>query len=513
MAQLEVIFGPPGTGKTTTLTRLIGQYVADEGSDSVTVCAFTRAAAKELAGRDLGIEGHQLGTIHSLCFHALDRPPLAEAHWKEWNATHPVYQLSDQDAMEETTTPFHTGDEYLAAINLARHRLIPETRWLDQMRWFWQEWQEWKQAHGYCDYTDLIDKAYALVPIAPGRPRTLVVDECQDLSLLQWRLLRQWGQHADRFIGAGDDDQALYRWAGADVTPLLEASTRHVLPQSYRVPRAIQAIALDYAEAIQIRQEKEWRPRDDQGEVIRTAGQWERPQRWLAPIREWLSEPWGTIAVLAPCGYMLAPMIQELRAAGIPFSNRWRRKRRDWNPLTPPSRGTGMVQRLRDFARPADRLWTWSELATWLPLIRTDGVLVRGAKSKLALHADETSVCTPEELHTVFLPSMLHAALHGGYEWLEEHVLQSHAKALAYPLRVVKRYGEEALTEEPRLTVGNCHSVKGAEADRVILFTELSRAQYMAWRHGGEEGDDVLRMLYVGVTRAREMLTLVHGRW
>ena len=47
------IFGPPGTGKTTNLTRQIRRAVDRFGKDSVLVTSFSRAAAAELAGRDL----------------------------------------------------------------------------------------------------------------------------------------------------------------------------------------------------------------------------------------------------------------------------------------------------------------------------------------------------------------------------------------------------------------------------------------------------------------------------
>ena len=52
----------------------------------------------------------------------------------------------------------------------------------------------------------------------------------------------------------------LYRWAGADFSPLLAAEHRRVLPQSYRVPRQIQVWANGYAAHIQQRQPKMWEP-------------------------------------------------------------------------------------------------------------------------------------------------------------------------------------------------------------------------------------------------------------
>src|SRR5579885_1884867 len=64
------IFGPPGTGKTTSLTRQIRRAVDRYGRDSVLVTSFSRAAAAELAGRDLPLSPDRVGTLHS---HCLDR--------------------------------------------------------------------------------------------------------------------------------------------------------------------------------------------------------------------------------------------------------------------------------------------------------------------------------------------------------------------------------------------------------------------------------------------------------
>ncbi len=68
------IFGPPGTGKTTTLSHKIRSTVRLHGPKSVIVISFTRTAAIELSGRDLPISRDRVGTLHSFAFRALDRP-------------------------------------------------------------------------------------------------------------------------------------------------------------------------------------------------------------------------------------------------------------------------------------------------------------------------------------------------------------------------------------------------------------------------------------------------------
>ena len=44
-----------------------------------------------------------------------------------------------------------------------------------------------------------------------------MVDEAQDLTPLQWDMVVKIASAVDRVYIAGDDDQAIYEWNGADV--------------------------------------------------------------------------------------------------------------------------------------------------------------------------------------------------------------------------------------------------------------------------------------------------------
>ena len=70
------------------------------------------------------------------------------------------------------------------------------------------------------------------------------IDEAQDLSPIQWKMFEVLKKNSKHVILAGDDDQAIYGWAGADVKRFQQEPAREiVLPQSYRVPRCVQHIA------------------------------------------------------------------------------------------------------------------------------------------------------------------------------------------------------------------------------------------------------------------------------
>lgn len=520
-----IYFGPPGTGKTTTLTRLIRQYAEAEGDDTVLATSFTRAAARELAGRDLPLPEHMVGTLHSLCYHALDAPPIAESlvETGAWNSTYPHYALEPQDRTGETSGTHapdereRTDEESSGASLLHQYNLFraacpaPETPLPPLLQHFAQRWEAWKQSLGARDFTDLLQEALAVLPLAPGNPRTIVVDEAQDFTPLQWRVLTRWGRAAQRLLVGGDDDQALYTWAGADPSFLLAVpdDSKRVLPLSYRLPRAVYRYACTYLEAMHTRQPKTWQPRAAPGRVHFVSDFLHAAQE---ATHATLDTPSQTCAVLAPCSYMLAPLLVWLKSEGIPFANPWRLRRGDWNPLRPPARGISSVARLLDFLRPSSRLWTWQELASWLPLLRTKGVLRPEASTHLALYGDETRPCTLDDLDTLCYPEAVPPMLAGNLSWLGEHLRADRARVLAYPLRVYRRYGAPGLQQPPRILVGTMHSVKGGEADTVVMTTALSKAFAQARAMGGDAADSVERMLYVGSTRARETL-LVADRW
>ena len=72
------------------------------------------------------------------------------------------------------------------------------------------------------------------------------------------------------------------------------------------------------------------------------------------------------------------------------------------------------------------------------------------------------------------------------------------------------RLGAESLAEgeEPRVIIGTIHSVKGGQADVVLVLPDVSRPSW-GWLPWRRISDEVRRLLYVAFTRAREELVLL----
>jgi hypothetical protein len=96
----------------------------------------------------------------------------------------------------------------------------------------------------------------------------LLVDEAQDLSKLQWQVVERLMQYADETYIAGDDDQAIFRWAGADVDHFigLDGDVR-VLDQSYRIPAVVHDLSAGIIGSSIKTARKDFRPATHQGSI------------------------------------------------------------------------------------------------------------------------------------------------------------------------------------------------------------------------------------------------------
>ncbi len=378
------IFGPPGTGKTTNLTRQIHRAVERYGPEGVLVTSFSRAAAAELAGRDLPIASDRVGTLHSHCWHALGGPEIAEANVEDWNKDHPSLAITQQkrqgrldgeEAADEDDAA-KGGDALLEQLSRYRGMMMPRRAWPPTLVAFEQMWAQYKQDNGVLDFTDLIEKCLRDVAIAPNNPAVIFADEAQDLNRMQLSLVRKWGEHASYFIVAGDDDQTIYSFTGATPEAFLDPDIpddhKIVLKQSYRVPRAVHRMAEDLIHMVTRRQAKEYLPRDADGDTCKFTGKADTYKhiecRILREAEKHLADG-KEVMFLAACSYHLRPLIAILRKEGIPFHNPYRRSNGFWNPIRVGKRvsSAGRVLSLL-VAHPAfsdDRPWTNGDLAQW----------------------------------------------------------------------------------------------------------------------------------------------------
>jgi len=217
-------------------------------------------------------------TLHSLAFERLGFTrnrvfsPGTLHQFAAWMGLDLTFSHFDDEMQYVSATD---DDKALFTINLARIRRqnLREAANEAELDWHLVKtldygMRRFKKERNLVDFTDMIEQ-FVKAGTSPDFD-LLCIDEAQDMSHLQWEMAHILEEHAKRTIIAGDDDQAIFGWAGADTEEFQRiASTGpvRVLDQSYRVPVHVQDIANRVIRRCSNRVAKEWHPRGAVGSV------------------------------------------------------------------------------------------------------------------------------------------------------------------------------------------------------------------------------------------------------
>lgn len=209
MAQTTAVIAGPGTGKTRTLVARIASLINEKGVSpkEITAVTFTRQAAQEMKERleaELGkkaVRGLTVGTFHAIALTLL--PPKAIADRET--------RLS---LMQETLRTY--GETLSPAAALERLSLLKNGREARLSRAICDDYQQRLVKAGLRDLDDVLLEALETDASAVPAFRHLLVDEFQDINPVQHRLVRHWcGDRGTLFV-IGDPDQSIYGFRGAD---------------------------------------------------------------------------------------------------------------------------------------------------------------------------------------------------------------------------------------------------------------------------------------------------------
>ncbi len=516
-------YGPPGCGKTTSLERQAMEAVEEHGSDGVVLTSLTNAAANEIKSRGIEIKEGQVGTLHSLAKRSLGKN-IKVVKVKGFNEEFSEYKLTTADCginaegAKEIIQSRTKGDRLLAQLNIYRSTLTPENVWPTNIKRFSQAWFDYLKKTDTVDFVMMIELAIENSWSAPGTPRVLIGDEAQDWSKLETKLFRDcWGDRAETVVMAGDPDQAIYEWRGANPNIFMEHSIptnrKNFLRQSYRLPKYPHRYARNLIKRIKNREDVEFSPTSHKGSVESIRATAKNPIRLLPLIQKELQCK-RSVMVLASCGYMLTEIIDALKKEGIPFNNPYRLTNAAWNPLARKEKRIMPVDRVMAFLKPDERLgkfareWKTSDFVKWAEWLRSGDVLARDVKSLIT----EDYFTLPDEFEpfTELFSKEAHAneALQLNSEWYLNSVGNRERKKIKFPIALAKKRGPQALFEKPDVCLGTIHSVKGAEADTVILFPDVSTKMYQEKRKDISTDPETIRQFYVGVTRTKDRLIL-----
>ena len=352
------ILAPAGSGKTRVLTRRIAFRVREELAEARHVLAvtFTRRAAGELVDRldALHVDNAvTAGTFHALALaqlrgraadrrqdlpRVLDRkgrvlgPLLAARGASGASVAMAIVDVAAE--IEWAKARMIRPEQYAAAVRAADRRLGRSEHELADL---YARYEADKRRHRWLDFDDLLSQCADAIEhdsdfaaAQRWRFRHLFVDEFQDATPLQTRLLRAWlGDRRDLCV-VGDAAQAIYAFAGADSSPLTDFPQQFPggrtisLVNNYRSTSAIVAVAeaaLGPASGVERDAPRSIRPTDRAATIVAFENDAEEAAMVAdACWHEFTNGvPWNRIAVLFRTNAQSSLFETALTRRGVPF--------------------------------------------------------------------------------------------------------------------------------------------------------------------------------------------------
>ena len=480
------LFGPPGTGKTTKLLQYVKTFLKlGTDIDKIGYFAFTTKAANEAIDRMLDYHTpfqkkdlKYFRTLHSLAFTRLGLKKsevLQDEHYEDIGRRLGI-QVTVYSDGQETTGFVDSNSEYFNLINAARIKEVSiedeyNTDMYSQdmdkqlLQIISDELQNYKDAYKLVDFTDMIER-FNVSKLCPNFDIAFI-DEAQDLSPIQWKMVDIITKNSKYVILAGDDDQAIYGWAGADVKKFQQKFSKKdiILPQSYRVPLKVQDIANKILDRIpdERRIKKQWQARREVGDV-----------NYITDL-DGLPLHDGNWLILARYNDRLNKLMPLLKDMGIYYQYKGRK-----------SYKSTLFRTILNYIR-----WQKGELLSLSEVkdvIECTGSNLKPTEEKMYDLADLTYDKT--------------------VNWFDVFVVDY--EECLY-IREMLSYGEK-LSKNARVKLSTIHAAKGGEADNVLLILDNTKTIRESSEKNEDKADEENRVWYVGVTRTKQNLYIMSAR-
>ncbi len=518
------LWGCPGTGKTTKLIALVesGLRTGRETADYF-ICTFRRTMANELKDRLNWGKSGKVNTIHGICRSLSSKSTVVgkadrDVFCKEAGimGTSPV--LDDEydfvavgsglsklffDARSYLINNLLEMDDVYEypGVRLFEAELIADpASWMVDTN---EQFEEWKAGKGLVDFDDMLTLVYdeGLVPSAS----VLVVDEFQDLTPLQYEIIKMWERDMEMAMIAGDPRQTIYGFWGASSRFFEEHPGEElILDTTYRLPRD----GWLYAQ-----------------EIVRAVG--------LKVPDVQTSKPDGVLSALSSAAYARVlpnfrkstyhlvrtnsqglPVADLLAEAGIPFIGigGWGRSQISLH---------NAILKVRGNLRGSASGFTKAEVEVLLDSFPKEYFSDKKTRLKHQLEERAAGEVTFREMSSLARNNLL-----GRKELWAQFVspfpLDNALGCLREVqdigrikiLNALEKYGEPITI--PDVVVSTVHGAKGGEKDYVFLHTGLPKVAYTSiyTDYNDEAIEQEAQVFYVGATRHRQALFVVDsGRY
>jgi DNA helicase II / ATP-dependent DNA helicase PcrA len=517
-----------GTGKTRAITHRIA-YGVRAGilqPASVLAVTFTNRAAGEMRGRlrQLGAGGVQARTFHSAALRQLqffwpkavggELPRLLERKVQlVADAAARCRIRLDRNELRDVTGEIEWAKvtqtvpaDYPAAVAKSVREAPRDPAEIGQI---YAMYEQLKRDRSVIDFEDvllltvgILQDRHDIADQIRRQYQHFVVDEYQDVSPLQQRLLDLWLGDRDNLCVVGDASQTIYSFTGATPDHLLNFRTRHPgatvvkLVRDYRSTPQVVHLAnglLSQAHGRAAEHRLELISQRDPGpEPVYTeyADEPAEAEGTARRIRDLIAAgvPAGEIAVLYRINAQSEVYEQALADAGVPYQLRGAERFFERQEV----REAGIALRGAARAGANDSLLDDAEdlPAQVRAVLSTKGWTTRPPAGSGAVRDRWESLAALVRLAEDFARAKPEATLSDLVAELDERAAAQHAPTVQ------------------GVTLASLHAAKGLEWDAVFLVGLTEGMMPITYAKTDEQVEEERRLLYVGVTRSRVHLTL-----
>ncbi|MDX3384908.1 ATP-dependent DNA helicase UvrD2 [Streptomyces niveiscabiei] len=519
-----------GTGKTRAITHRIA-YGVRAGvlqPSSVLAVTFTNRAAGEMRGRlrQLGAQGVQARTFHSAALRQLQYfwpkavggplPRLVDRKFQlVADAAASCGLRLDRGELRDATAEIEWSKvtqtvpaDYAPAVAKAGRDAPRDPAELAQV---YAAYENLKRERGVIDFEDVLLLTVAVLQdrrdIADqvrAQYQHFVVDEYQDVSPLQQRLLELWLGDRDDLCVVGDASQTIYSFTGATPDHLLDFRTRHPGATVVKLVRDYRSTPQVVRLANSLLAQAGGRAADHRLELVSQRAPGPEPayteysdepdeaEGAARRIRDLLTAgvPAAEIAILFRTNSQSETYEQALADAGIPYQLRGAERFFDRPEVR---KATASLRAAARFGNNDSALDDAVDLPSQVRAVLSgEGWTTTPPAGSGAVRERWESLAALVHLARDFTAAKADATLADLVAELDERMNAQHAPTVQ------------------GVTLASLHSAKGLEWDVVFLVGVAEGMMPITYARTDEQVEEERRLLYVGVTRARERL---HVSW
>ena len=501
------IFGPPGTGKTHTLIERVlkGHLARGVKPIEIAFISFTNKAVDTAIERALKAfpqydtdDFARFKTLHKFCRRYFEEEVFdPKACMLDYALQAKIIKTSDKRLSDDN---FTYKDWSLGVYDKSRNMMLDpvevykkEQHKMDSLDIYIRKIDTYNhyKKDSFIDFTDMIERTIDEVDFP--ELKILILDEAQDFTPLQWSVLYKLAQKAKRVYLAGDDDQGIYKFNGSDPKYFTTyfPGRKVILRQTRRFGEAIHHFSQIIRRGILDSIEKDYEHLEKEGYVKRYLNFAEIP----------IGDLPGTWYILGRVNTTVNELRLSAKEAGLYFADNRGNKSFDvkqWRAIkawTAISKGKDISKQnaevmMRYIREVKDH--SYRRTGFWIDLPDTQTYDFDGLCDWCGLNLNDEAATKPwwQILLRNFTPSQTE-----------------------YFLRLLQRYGQKSLDDEPQIIIDTIHSVKGGEANNVVLYSKTNwPASYVNKKDASDKSDEK-RVYYTGATRARDTLHILSSNY